>query len=264
MGDYALRLSESEMARYQGMAQRARETESELWRLAGITSGAHVVDVGCGPGATMVAMAGVVGAEGSVTGVDADLDAVVRANAMIAAEGLARASARVGQADATGLDPAAYDVAVLRHVLAHNGDREQAIVDHLATPIRPGGCVYLVDVEASMTRMWPLVPEVVELLERYHAFHAGQGNDLQVGLRLPDLLREAGLEVLEHRGQLLTLTWQPGDRGPAWAARDSMVDTGFATADDLARWDEVFIALDAGELRPTLFLAGFVAIGRRR
>ena len=40
--------------------------------------------------------------------------------------------------------------------------------------------------------MWPLVPEVVELLERYHAFHAGQGNDLQVGLRLPDLLREAG------------------------------------------------------------------------
>jgi hypothetical protein len=43
-----------------------------------------------------------------------------------------------------------------------------------------------------------------------------------------------------------------------------MVDTGFATADDLARWDEAFVALDAGELRPTLFLAGFVAIGRRR
>ena len=141
MGDYALRLSESEMARYQGMAQRARESESELWRLAGITSGAHVVDVGCGPGATMVAMAGVVGAEGSVTGIDADLDAVDRANAMIAAEGLVRASARVGQADATGLDSAAYDVAVLRHVLAHNGDREQTIVDHLATLIRPGGCV---------------------------------------------------------------------------------------------------------------------------
>ena len=73
-----------------------------------------------------------------------------------------------------------------------------------------------------------------------------------------------GLEVLEHRGQLLTLTWQPGDRGPAWAARDSMVATGFATTDDLARWDEAFIALDSGELRPTLFLAGFVAIGRRR
>ncbi len=120
MGDYALRLSEREMARYQGMAQRARESESELWRLAGITSGAHVVDVGCGPGAPLVAMAGVVGAEGSVTGIDADLDAVDRANAMIAAEGgLARASARAGQADATGLDPAAYDVAVLRHVLAH-------------------------------------------------------------------------------------------------------------------------------------------------
>ena len=78
---------------------------------------------------------------GPSPGVDADLDAVDRANAMIAAEGLVRASARVGQADATGLDSAAYDVAVLRHVLAHNGDREQTIVDHLATLIRPGGCV---------------------------------------------------------------------------------------------------------------------------
>ncbi len=88
MGDYALRLSESEMARYQGMAQRARESESELWRLAGITSGAHVVDVGCGPGATMVAMAGVVD----------------RANAMIAAEGFGpgKREGGSGRRDRTG------------------------------------------------------------------------------------------------------------------------------------------------------------------
>jgi predicted O-methyltransferase YrrM len=104
MGDYALRLSESEMARYQGMAQRARETESELWRLAGITSGAHVVDVGCGPGATIVAMAGVVGAEGSVTGVDADPDAVDRATSVIAAGGLGpgRREGGPGRRDRTG------------------------------------------------------------------------------------------------------------------------------------------------------------------
>jgi len=43
-----------------------------------------------------------------------------------------------------------------------------------------------------------------------------------------------------------------------------MVATGFATADDLARWDDAFVALGTGELRPTLFVAGFVAIGRRR
>lgn len=38
---------------------------------------------------------------------------------------------RLGEAEATGLPRAYYDVAVLSHVLAHNGGREQAIMDHL-------------------------------------------------------------------------------------------------------------------------------------
>ena len=264
MGQYALRLSDDEVGRYQWMARRARESEAELWRLAGISAGADVVDVGCGPGAILVAMADVVGPGGSVTGVDSDADAVDRANALAAAGGLRQAGARLGHAEATGLDAGAYDVAVLRHVLAHNGGHEQAIVDHLATLARPGGCVYLVDIEATMSRIRPPVPEVVEMLERYHAFHAAQGNDLQVGLRLADLLRGAGLEVVEHRGQIHSVPWQSGLRGPAWAARDSLVAAGFATPADLTRWDAAFTALDAGEQhRPTMFLGGFVAIGRR-
>ncbi|MDQ3988589.1 MAG: methyltransferase domain-containing protein [Actinomycetota bacterium] len=263
MGQYSLRLSDDEVVRYQWMAQRARETEAELWRLAGIVAGADVVDVGCGPGAILVAMADVVGPGGSVTGVDSDADAVDRASALVAAEGLRQASAQLGRAEATGLDAGAYDVAVLRHVLAHNGGHEQAIVNHLATLVRPGGCVYLVDIEATMSRIQPPVPEIIEMLERYHAFHAAQGNDLQVGLRLADLLSGAGLEVVEHRGQIHTVPWQPGLRGPAWAARDSLVAAGFATPGDLTRWDEAFTALDAGEHRPMMFLGGFVAIGRR-
>jgi len=167
MGQYALRLSDDEVARYQWMAQRAREAEAELWPLAGISAGADVIDVGCGPGAILVAMADVVGPDGSVTGVDADADAVDRANALVAAKGLRQAGARLGRAEATGLEAGAYDVAVLRHVLAHNGAHEQAIVDHLATLLRPGGCLYLVDVEATMSRIRPPVPEVTELLERY-------------------------------------------------------------------------------------------------
>lgn len=263
MGEYALRLSDDELFRYQRMAERARESEAELWELAGIRAGAHVVDVGCGPGATLLAMAEVVGAEGSVTGVDADADALDRARALIAAAALPGARVQPGRADATGLDRGSADVAMLRHVLAHNGGAEQAIVDHLATLVRPGGCVYLVDVEVSMTRIWPPVPQFDELLDRYHAFHAAQGNDLQVGLRLADLLRGAGLEVLEHRGQLLTLPWQPGLRGPAWAARDALVAAGFATPADLARWDDAFTALGDTHPLPTLFLCGFVGIGRR-
>jgi hypothetical protein len=36
-----------------------------------------------------------------------------------------------------------------RHILAHTGDREEAIVDHLATLIRKGSAVYLVNGDPS-------------------------------------------------------------------------------------------------------------------
>ena len=264
MSNYAPRLSDDEMGRYRQMAQWAREEEADLWKLAGIVPGAQVVDVGCGPGATLVAMAEVVGAEGSVTGVDADPDAVDRARVIIDAAGVAaQARAQVGQADATGLAPESCDVAVLRHVLAHNGGREQAIVDHLSALVRPGGCVYLVDVDVDMMDIRPAVPGLTELLGRYHEWHRIQGNDLRVGTRLADLMRVAGLEVVEHRDRHRTMPWPVGMRGPSWAARESLVAAGLATPGDIDRWDKAFTHVDAAQDRPTVVVGGFVGIGRR-
>ncbi|MDP8927404.1 MAG: hypothetical protein M3O70_02205 [Actinomycetota bacterium] len=51
---------------------------------------------------------------------------------------------RQGHATATGLVPGSLDVAVMRHVLPDNGGQEQAIVDHLASLVRPGDSVYVV------------------------------------------------------------------------------------------------------------------------
>ena len=84
--DYALVLSETEVERYQAMAARARMDEVDAWGRAGIRTGASIADVGCGPGAALVAMAEVVGPTGRVV----------------------------------GLETASLDVVVLRHVLAHN------------------------------------------------------------------------------------------------------------------------------------------------
>jgi hypothetical protein len=115
-----------------------------------------------------------------------------------------------------------------------------------------------------MTRIQPPVPELVELHDRYFAFHSARGNDLQIGLRLAELLRTAGLNVIEHRGQLNTLTRTSGQRGPAWAACESMVGAGFATPEDLLRWDKTFTDLDTSQCPLTYYLVGFVAIGQRR
>jgi SAM-dependent methyltransferase len=258
---YSLALSEQELRRYRMMAAGAADNEAAEWSLAGIVLGARVADVGCGPGAVLQLLAERVGANGQAVGVDADLSAVGFARQQLA--DLPQVRVQAGQADATGLEPGAYDVIMCRHVLAHNGGGEPAIVAHLASLVTSGGCVYLVDIDATALRLTPSPPELQDLSERYQEFHRAKGNDLSVGLRLGDLLIGAGLAVERYACRAPVIRLPPGMRPPPWAARDQMVAAGFATHADIKRWDDAFSRLDAAEARPWLFPASFVAIGRR-
>lgn len=259
--DYTLVLSDDEVVRYRMMAEHARAAETDLWEVAGFTPGAAVADVGCGPGAMFPAIEESIGSGGRLAGVDGEASTVAAAQALVDANGWANASVRVGQADATGLEAATFDVVMMRHVLAHNGPTEQAIVDHLASLVRPGGCLYLVDIDAAGLRLLPADPEVDEFMTAYRDFHAARGNDLQTGLRLRELLRHAGLDVVAYRGWYNIVEPPPGVRPPAWAAREAMVAAGFGTADDVQRWER---ALDrVGAREPTIFAPIFGAVGRR-
>src|SRR5215469_12765512 len=143
VASYSLKLSEQELTRYRMMAASAADNEAAEWSAAGIAPGARIADVGCGPGAVLRLLAERVGPDGQAVGIDADPSAVAVAREQTA--GLPQARVQAGQADATGLEPGAYDVVMCRHVLAHNGGREAAIVVHLASLAATGGCVYLVD-----------------------------------------------------------------------------------------------------------------------
>ena len=144
-----------------------------------------------------------------------------------------------------------------------SGGREHAIVRHLAELVRPQGCVYLVDVEMTAMRTLGASPDVLDLMDRYVQFHQQRGNDPQIGLRLGELLRSAGLTVLDHTGTFSVISPPPGLRPPSWAARDAMVAAGVATPDDVARWQRALERLDAQQERPTMFLPHFTATGRR-
>jgi SAM-dependent methyltransferase len=258
--DYALQLSDEEEARYRMMAEKAAAEEQPDWDAAGITGGARIADVGCGPGAMLSVLAGIVGPSGSAVGVDRDPAAVALARGAVAH--LPQASVQVGDADATGLAAGAFDVAVCRHVLAHNGGREQAVVDHLATLVRPGGAVYLVDVDMTGTRLVPKDP-ALDIDDAYRTFHARRGNDLTIGLRLGALLEDAGLAVERYRCASSVWSMPIGVRGPQWAAREAMVADGVATGADLARWDAAYEWMDQAPNRPWMFVPLFVAVGRR-
>ncbi len=262
MADYTLQLSDAEVQRYRMMAEAAVAAERGLWAGAGIIEGSVVADIGCGPGAVSVLLGGVVGSEGTVWAVDADPAALQFAAALAACSGLQNFETVAGDAAATGLPPASVDVAMLRHVLAHNGGREQAIVDHLAGLVRPGGCVYLVDVDVTAVRTRPVDRDLQDLNDRYHELHRRRGNDTSVGLRLGELLGAAGLDLVDFSGRYVIVRPGPGLRTPAWAAREALVDAALAGPADVERWAAAFERVDGRLDRPTVFAPVFVGIGR--
>ena len=183
-------------------------------------------------------------ARGGSTAVDADPEAVAAASALVAAADLGNVAVREGRADETGLAAGSLEVVMLRHVLAHNGGAEDAIVAHLAALLRPGGCLYLVDADLTAIRVIPQAehPDLVELQERYLAFRAASGEDNAAGLGLAERLVRAGLELVEFRGRYVIREVSSRLRSPAWAAREAMVAAAMATAEDLRRWEQAFEA----------------------
>jgi SAM-dependent methyltransferase len=259
---YTLKLGGAEVVRYRKMAEGAVATERDLWARAGIVAGATVADVGCGPGAVSVLLAEAVGPQGRVRAVDADPYAAALAAELAARTGLSNVETSVADAAATGLAAGGMDVVMIRNVLAHNGGREQTIVDHLADLVRPGGCVYLADADSTALRVRPLDEDLEDLFRRYAELHERRGNDIAIGLRLAELLRAAGLEPIEFRGRYAIISMPPGVRGPAWAAHEAMVEAGLADDADVARWNAAFERSDARQERPTVFAPAFVGIGR--
>ena len=264
MTGYALTVSEVEVRRYRFMAERAMAEEAEAWHRAGIGPGAVVADVGCGPAAVSVVIAELVGPEGRVIGIEPDHSARTVARQLITEAGVGNVELRPGSAIQTGIPPGSVDVVMLRHVLAHNGRDEQPIVDHLASLVRPGGSVYLVDADGTAVRTLDDDPELEDLPGRYAELHRRRGNDLRTGLRLGQLLTRAGLNVMLHEGRYAITPALPGLRPPAWAARDAMVAQGIASAEDVRRWDAAFARMDAAPIRPTFFVPTFIAVGTSR
>lgn len=261
MAEYTLAISADEVQRYLFMAERSRQTEGRLWERAGIRPGAVVADVGCGPAATTVVLASVVGPTGRVLGVERDERALAAGRQVVASAGAGNVELLRGDAADTGLPAGSVDVAVMRHVLAHNGPQEQRIVDHLAGLVRPGGSVFLVDVDGTAVRTLDADPELDDLAAKYVELHRHRGNDLQTGLRLGRLLRSAGLTVLLHEGTYEIIVAPPGVRPPSWAAREAMLAEGVASPEDVQRWERAFERMDGADPRPTTFLPQFAAIG---
>ena len=190
---YAFRRGRGEYERLIDQAEIFQPLTERMLRGAGIGAGMHVLDIGCGAGDVSFQVSALVGAEGSVTGVDVDGDAIALAEQRRGGYGITNVSFR--QADARYLDPGRpFDAAVGRFVLMFMPDPTAAL-RLFAERVRPGGILAFCEQSASVTAV-PAAqqPALAALLALFTSVFERSGARPDVGAELYPRMRDAGLQ----------------------------------------------------------------------
>ena len=126
---------------------RGRAATRELAALAGLSTGAHVVDVGCGVGGPARTLAAEIGCR--VTGLDLIPEYCALAELLTAGTGLSdRVAVRQGSALEMPFDDGAFDAAWMQHVSMNIEDKPR-LYREIRRVLRPGGVLALNEVYAG-------------------------------------------------------------------------------------------------------------------
>ncbi|WP_217914798.1 methyltransferase domain-containing protein [Miltoncostaea marina] len=223
--------------------------------------GARLLDVGCGTGDDVLALARLCGPDGSALGVDASAAMVAEARRRAAAAGVAGARFATGDAQALDLPDAAVDGCRAERTLLHLAEPARAVAE-MARVVRPAGRVVLVEPD------WHTLVVDAGDAATGHAVAAAAAERFRqgrVGRALRRLLLDAGLADVEVAARALVAT---GDAARAdrlfdlAAAARAAAEEGRVTAEAAAAWlAEVRRAGDAGRL--LVAMTSFMAAGRR-
>jgi SAM-dependent methyltransferase len=201
----------------------------------GIPAGATCLDLGCGGGHVARELAVRVGPLGRVIGVDFDATVIELARRDTAAAGPANVEFRV--ADATTLEPGAYDVIYARFLLSHL-DNPAKQVAALSDALEPGGSVVLEDVDFRGYFCHPQSPSHDRYVDLYRQTVRRRGGNPDLGPALPELLASAGFDQIEVAvSQACAVAGDPKLIPPLTMERiaQAVVDEGIATAGEVTR-----------------------------
>lgn len=185
----------------QETSDRVTELTERLLREAGISAGMRVLDVGCGRGDLTFMAARLVGASGSVLGVDRDERALEAARAR--KRELAFEHVDFAAADVTAPPPGPYDAVIGRRVLMYVPDRVRAM-RALAEVLVPGGLAVFQEVDATMLAATSGVHPLHERTKRWiWDTVIREGVTTSMGLELPSTFAAAGLELQRIRAEAI-------------------------------------------------------------
>jgi arsenite methyltransferase len=113
--------------------------------MGALQPGEDVLDVGCGAGMDSLVAAQMVGATGSVTGIDMTPEMVAKARGSIAEMGLGNVRIVEGSAERLPFDDASFDVVISNGVIDLIPDKD-AVFSEISRVLRSGGRIQLADV----------------------------------------------------------------------------------------------------------------------
>jgi SAM-dependent methyltransferase len=163
---------------------------------AGVGPGMRVLDVGCGGGDVTFDLASLVGPTGRVVGVDIDPVKIGLARDDAERNRVGNVEFRVGDVSQGPVDPAGFDVVYVRFVLWVLPDPEAALGEMLAA-LRPGGRFVVEDIDYHGSYCHPMTDAWRRYEEIFTQTALATGGDPYLGIRLPGLLLEAGLQGVQ-------------------------------------------------------------------
>jgi ubiquinone/menaquinone biosynthesis C-methylase UbiE len=171
----------------------------QLFRRAGVSSGMHVLDIGCGVGDLSLLAARLVGRYGTVTSVDIDPAALRTLETRASAEGIQHI--QCVEANIHGWKPGRrFDAVVGRHILIHSND-PLAVLRDCAVLLHERGLAVFHEYDFSVVhRAWPPAPLRDRIMEVFDQFFA-RATSANIGSRLWTLLMEAGFERPDCRAE---------------------------------------------------------------
>jgi len=224
-----------EVARLEAQGAALVPATRMIFAEAGIRPGMRVLDLGCGAGDVAFVAADLVGADGSVVGVDSSPDALARARLRAARRGLAQVQFVEGDIN----DPAPggpFDAIVERLALWLVPDPAE-VLRRQATVLRPGGMVVPIEYDLSMSRSLPENAFFTQVNSWLIEAFARAGL-VMLGPQLWAIVQEAGLRPVGMIG--IQPHFGLGDEvGLAYlvesmrVAEPLIVGTGVATAEEI-------------------------------
>jgi ubiquinone/menaquinone biosynthesis C-methylase UbiE len=161
-----------------------------LFDALGVPVSARCLDLGCGGGHVTMELARRAAPMGCAVGIDLDEALIEIARAEAAAQGLDNVTFQIANVETFG--ETGFDLAFARFLLMHLPDPEQTVAG-MATAVRPGGMVVIEDANFAACFTYPRCAAYDSWVTWYRETVRRNGGDTDLGLRLPSLLRAAGL-----------------------------------------------------------------------